>query len=60
MLVANGAKDAAMAVGVGTKDALVGIAAGATDAASAALSPLMNMDEGGGGGTVSIGLRMHE
>jgi type IV secretion system protein TrbL len=60
MLVANGAKDAAMAVGVGTKDALVGIAAGATDAASAALSPLTNMDEGGGGGTVSIGLRMHE
>ncbi len=33
---------------------------GAHSAAMAAASPLMNMDEGGNGGTASIGLKMPE
>jgi type IV secretion system protein TrbL len=60
LTVAKGAKDAALAVGGGTTDAVMGLAGGTKDAATAALSPLSSMDEGGGGGTVSIGLRMHE
>jgi type IV secretion system protein TrbL len=60
MVVAKGFAQAGMAVAGGVKDVASAGVSGAYSAAAAAASPLMNMDEGGNGGSVSIGLKLPE
>jgi type IV secretion system protein TrbL len=58
--VAKGFAQAGMAVAGGVQGVASAGIQGAHSAAMAAASPLMNMDEGGNGGTASIGLKMPE